>query len=67
MSVKGLFVATAEGTTVDRTDPSIAGLESALAAAGIEEQPMVVAATQRATMDPYFQPNVLYVLVGAKP
>jgi hypothetical protein len=67
MSVKGVFVATAEGTTVDRSDPSIGGLERALAAAGVSHAPMTVAASDNATMTPYFQPNVLYVLVGAKP
>ena len=67
MLQKGLFVATAEGTVVSRDDPSIKGLEVALDAAKTAHAPLTVKADEFTTMSPHFQPNVLYVLVGAKP
>lgn len=67
MGTKGLFVALVEGTTVSLNDPTIEGVQKALAAGDLDVKPLTIDAKNNATMSPYFQPNVLYVLVGAKP
>jgi hypothetical protein len=67
MSNKGLFVATAEGTSVSLNDPSIDGLRRALMATNVNPEPLTIKTSEMATMSPHFQPNVLYLLVGAKP
>ena len=62
---KGVFFATLEGTSLPK--PVEAILAAALDAAGIEHKTMAVAANDAARIPPAFQPNVLYLLVGAKP
>ncbi|MGJ4954947.1 hypothetical protein ACQR1H_04850 [Bradyrhizobium sp. HKCCYLRH2015] len=66
MGDKGLFVATFEGTTISSHDPTIEGITRALASAALDPKRLLVAANQNATMSPYFQQNVLYILVGTK-
>jgi hypothetical protein len=67
MLLKGVFVAVFEGTTVEWNNPSISGLERALAVAGITHAQLTVEVDKSNTMNPQFQPNVLYLLIGSKP
>ena len=67
MGAKGLFVAVLEGTNVSPQDPALQGVERALSAADLDPKPLTIEAKQNTTMTPYFQPNILYVLVGSKP
>ena len=67
MGPKGLFVAVLEGTSVSPQDPALQGVQRALSAADLDPKPLTIEAKQNTTMNPYFQPNVLYVLVGSKP
>jgi len=64
-SDKGLFIAMVEPTALHLA--LIATLSSALTAAGIEHKIIPISARNLGTMMPHFEPNVLYLLVGAKP
>jgi hypothetical protein len=62
-SEKGVFIATVEGTPLPL---SVAILRAALDAANVKYSVSTISADDH-TMSPWFQPNVLYLLVGAKP
>lgn len=64
-SDKGVFIATIEGTAPDPTDHSL--LAAALDAAEIAHTTIVIRGEDINRMSPHFQPQVLYLLIGAKP
>jgi hypothetical protein len=63
---KGIFVATAEGTS-QPFPPQIGTLVAALTAANINYKQITISGDDLYRVSPAFQPNVLYLLVGAKP
>jgi len=64
-SSKGLALGTLDGTTIA---PSLAiGLLEALRGANVEATVTIIPQTERQTTSVNFQPNILYLLVGAKP
>ncbi len=65
MSGKGLAIATLEGTSIP-TDLANA-LVAALGAANVKATITTVRESERQTTSAHFQPNGLYLLVGAKP
>lgn len=65
MSNKGVAIATLEGTSIA---PDLAkAMVSALAAAHIKATVTTIRQSEQNTTSAHFQPNVLYLLVGAKP
>jgi hypothetical protein len=65
MSNKGVAIATFEGTALAK---ELAGaLIAALGAANIKATTTTILPSQQNTSSAHFQPNVLYLLVGAKP
>jgi hypothetical protein len=65
MSNKGVAIATFEGTSIS---PHLAtALIAALATANIKATVITISASEQNTTSAHFQPDVLYLLVGAKP
>ena len=65
MSNKGLALATLEGTTIP---PSLAiALIDALRNVNLEATVTIIPESERQSVSANFQPNILYLLVGAKP
>jgi hypothetical protein len=60
----GIFIATVDGTPVP---PEASALRAALDAAGIAYRTMIIRNEDTTRMSPWFHPNVLYLIVGAKP
>ena len=60
----GVFIATVDGTPVPA---EASALRAALDAAGIAYRPMIIRNEDTARMSPWFHPNVLYLIIGAKP
>ena len=65
MSDKGVAIAILEGSA--NPEGYKASLLAALASVNISATTKVVALTEQNTTSAHFQPNVLYLLVGAKP
>jgi len=65
MSDRGVALATLEGTVIP-SDLATA-LTDALATAGVQATIITIPKDKQNTLDPHFQDNVLYLLVGAKP
>jgi len=63
-SDKGVFIATAEGTQLL---PEVGALITALDAANIEHKTITISGDDLHRMSPWFEPGVMYLLVGAKP
>jgi hypothetical protein len=60
----GVFIATVDGTPVPA---EASALRAALDAAGIAYRPMIIRNEDTTRMSPWFHPNVLYLIIGAKP
>jgi hypothetical protein len=65
MSNKGVAIATFEGTVIG--SDLAKQLLGALAAANVKATVMTIAQSEQNTTSAHFQPQVLYLLVGAKP
>jgi len=65
MSQRGVAIASLEGTNLP---PELTKtLVGALAGAGVEATVTVISAANQNTTSPYFQPGLLYLLIGVKP
>jgi hypothetical protein len=66
-SDRGVFIATVAGTKLRPNDPTIRSLADALTAARIKYKIITISGNDLHTMSPWFQPQVLYLLIGARP